>query len=277
MPVTALPLAGAPMAAGFVLSAMAQTIKALYGMATDINEFLDKHVEEMKGSENPTISRTGRVLEMAKYGFGIGYITPVIIISVGQLLLGNTLAAISTAATAATLTNPIAMTCAAVGAIYYGWGALSDVERDELLEKLSKGLEIGIELIKSVVRFIIDKTKDLLTSKNIDEFKKYIGSAAAVFGKNLGDVTHKITDVVSDTFDAFKRKSGEVIDKTADHTASAYGSVKKSAGKVAEGTRETLEKLKSKKRKGEVFQQDDHASTKSPDNSLGSPGNHDPK
>jgi hypothetical protein len=30
------------------------------------------------------------------------------------------------------------MTCAAIGAIYYGWGALSDVERDEILEKLSQ-------------------------------------------------------------------------------------------------------------------------------------------
>ena len=35
----------------------------------------------------------------------------------------------------------IAMTCAAIGAIYYGWSALSDVEREEMLDKLSKGLD----------------------------------------------------------------------------------------------------------------------------------------
>ena len=41
------------------------------------------------GSENVTISRTGRVLEMAKLGFGIGYLTSVVVIAVAQLLLGN--------------------------------------------------------------------------------------------------------------------------------------------------------------------------------------------
>ena len=134
------------------LSVIAQAIKALYGAAEDINEFLDKHIVEMKDSENPTIARTGRVLEMAKYGFGIGYITPVIVIAVGQLLLGNPLSAAVTVVTAATFTNPIAMTCAAIGAIYYGWGALTEVERSEILEKLSNGLEVGIELIKSATR-----------------------------------------------------------------------------------------------------------------------------
>ena len=114
MVAAAIPMAGA----GLGLSAIAQAIKALYGMAVEINDFLDKHIEEMKGSDNPTISRTGRVLEMAKYGFGIGYISSVTIIAVGQLLLGNTLGAVTTVASAAVLSNPIAMTCAAIGAIY---------------------------------------------------------------------------------------------------------------------------------------------------------------
>lgn len=43
--------------------------------------------------------------------------------------------------------NPLVMTCAAVGAIYYGWGALSEQERTETLEKLSNGLNVGVELI----------------------------------------------------------------------------------------------------------------------------------
>ena len=167
-------------AAPTILSAMARAIQELYGIASDFNQYLDKHIEEMKLSQNPTVSRTGRVLEMAKYGFGIGYITPVVVIAVGQLLLGNSLAAITTVATAATLSNPIAMTCAAIGAIYYGWGALSDKEREEILDRLSTGLEVGIEFIRSVVRFVIDKTKEVLSSKNITEFKGYIAAAADV-------------------------------------------------------------------------------------------------
>lgn len=230
--------------AGFTLSSMTLAVQTLYGITVEINEFLDKHIEDMKGAENPTISRTGRILEMAKYGFGLGYITSVTIISVGQLLLGNTMAAVTTLATAATLTNPVAMTCAAIGAIYYGWGALSDVERNEILDKLSKGLGIGIELIKSIVGFVIDKTKDLLSSKNFDEIKEFIGSAAAVFGKTLSDVTHKITDVFSDTFDVFKRKSGEAMVKTFDVATDTYRAVSETADDIREKLINTSLKLR---------------------------------
>lgn len=236
-----------PIAAIETTSIIALAIKTLYGVADNLNDFLNNHIEEMKGAENPTISRTGRVLEMAKFGFGIGYITPVIIIGTGQLLLGNQLSAITTAATAATLTNPVAMTCASIGAIYYGWGALSDQERDELIEKLSKGIEVGFELIKSVVRFVIEKTTELLSSKNIAEIKKFIGTAAEVFGRSLGDVTHKITDVVGDTFDAFKEKTGKAFDKSADLTFIAYDTIKETAVTATDGTKRTMKKLTSKK------------------------------
>lgn len=230
--------------AGFALSSMTLAVQAIYGIAIEINEFLDKHIEDMKEAENSTISRTGRILEMAKYGFGLGYITSVTIISVGQLLLGNTMVAVTTVTTAATLTNPVAMTCAAIGAIYYGWGALSDVERNEILDKLSKGLGIGIELIKSIVGFVIDKTKELLSSKNLDEIKEFIGSAAAVFGKTLGDVTRKITDVVSDTLDVFKRKSGEAMVKTFDVATDTYRTVSETADDIREKLVNTSFKLR---------------------------------
>jgi hypothetical protein len=210
MVVAALP-AGA-MAARHTLSAIAQAVKALYGFASDVNEGINQLIQEMKDSENPTTSRTGRVIEAAKFGFGIGYTVPVAIIAVGQLLLGNTFAAGWTVFTTVTLTNPVAMTCAAVGAIYYGWGALSDVERNEILDKLSKGLAIGVELIKSIIAFVIKTTEDLLSAKNFSELKQVIGTAAAQFGKTLGDVTKKIADVVGDALDSLKRTSGDAVD-----------------------------------------------------------------
>lgn len=260
MVAAAIPLAGS----GIALSAMAQAIQSLYGMAVEINEYIDKHIEDMKGSENPTVSRSGRVLAMAKLGFGIGYITPVVIISVGQLLLGNTMAAIGTVAAAATLTNPIAMTCAAIGAICYGWGALSDVERNEMLDKLSKGLEIGIELIKSIVGYVIEKIKDFKDSKFFKELKRYIADGAKVFGRTLGDVTGELTDIVVDTFDEVKNKTGEAVtmtgrlagglvtkggealDKTAEVASQTYDTVKDAGVKAADNTLEALENLKSK-------------------------------
>ncbi len=234
---------------GFALSAMALAIKKLYGMAIDINDYLDQHIKDMKGSDNPTIARTGRILEMAKLGFGIGYLSSVVIISVGQFLLGNTLAAIATVATAATLSNPIAMTCAAIGAIYYGWGALSDVEREEMLAKLSAGLEVGIELIKSIVGFVVGKTKELMSSKNMEEFKKFIGTAAAVFGKSLGDVTHRIGDMVGDTYDVLKKKSGDAMEKTIEVASDTYRSVSETAERTAGTIREKIEHVGQGRRK----------------------------
>jgi hypothetical protein len=228
------------------LSPIAEAVSALYGMGVAINDYLDRHIQEMKGSENPTVSRTGAVLEMAKYGFGVGYLSSVVVIGVGQLLLGNTLAAVTAVASAATFTNPVAMTCAAVGAIYYGWGALSDAERNTILDNMSRGLEIGVEFIKAILAFIIDTTKNLMSSKNFEEIKGYIGAAAGVFGRTLGDVTHKLSDVVSDTFDVFRKKSSEALDSTIELGSDAYSTVKETTEKAVGSTRVRLQKMTSR-------------------------------
>lgn len=238
----AIPAAGA----GMALSVMAQAIKELYGMAKEVNEWLDEHIASMKDSENPTVSRTGRILEGAKCGFAIGYITPVIVISAGQLLLGNPLGAVNTVGTALALSNPIAMTCAATGAIYYGWCVLSDVERQEILDKLSKGLDVGVELIKSIVSFVIDKTKELMSSDNFKEMKQFVSDAASVFGKTLGDVTRKVSDVFGDTIDAITKKSGEALDKTTELASTIVGAAKETAGKAVDSAKEVVENLKPK-------------------------------
>lgn len=192
------------------LGPISLAIKALYDIASDLNEWLDDHIEAMKRHENPTISRTGKVLEGAKFGFGVGYIAPVTVIAVGQYLLGNTFAAIATIASAATLTNPIAMTCAAIGAIYYGWNALSDQERNDILDKISAGMEIGIELVRSIVNFVTAKAKELLSSRQLAEIKEFIRSAAAAFGKKLGDVTRAVSDKVADATLSAREVAGKV-------------------------------------------------------------------
>ena len=179
---------------------MSDSIRAVYGTARSLNDFFNDHIQEMKDSDNPTSSRTGRVLESAKEGFGIGFAVPVVIIATGQLILGNPLSMAIGVATAPL--NPIAMTCAAVGAVYYGWNALSDQEKDEIIEKLSKGFEIGTEMVKSIMRFLIDKTRELLSEENLEEIKGYIKFAAEFFGKSLGKVTKKIVDIISETVDS---------------------------------------------------------------------------
>lgn len=204
---------------GIALSSMASSIAGLYNMGSGINDYIDDHIKKMKESANSTIAQTGRVIDGAKFGFGLGYMTSVVIMATGQLLLGNTLSAVGTVATAATLSNPIAMTCAAFGAIYYGWNALSAPEKQEILEKLTKGLEIGAELIKAIIQFLISTTKELFSSENITEIKGYIKEYASKFGKNLYDITGKLTDLVKGAAD----KAGEMTAKASGLTIEAVG------------------------------------------------------
>jgi hypothetical protein len=218
--------------AAFALTEMAQAIKSAYGVVIEINDFVNEHIEALKASKNEMISRVGRVLEGAKYGFGIGYVVPMAIIAVGQLLLGNPLVVAKTILAAGTLTNPIAMTCAAVGAIYYGWAALTDDERQEILERLSRGFEIGIELVKSIIAYVVGKTTEVLTSENVLELKKYIAEGAKKFGRTLADVTGSITDKIKGAFDVVAKTSINAVDKTKDIAGSAYQTASDTAGKV---------------------------------------------
>lgn len=205
--------------AGFALTSMTSAIAGLYNMGVGINDYIDDHINKMKASANSTIAQTGCVIDGAKFGFGLGYMTSVVIMAAGQLLLGNTLSAVGTVATAATLSNPIAMTCAAFGAIYYGWNALSATEKEEILEKLTKGLEIGAELIKAIIQFLISKTKEIFSSENISEFKIYIKEYAFKFGKSLYDITGKLTDLVKGAADM----AGEMTAKAGGLTVHAIG------------------------------------------------------
>ena len=186
---------------GLALTAMGKAIIALYGISKNINEFMDDHIASMKNSDNLSISRVGSVLEGAKFGFGLGYLTCMIVMAGGQLLLGNTLAA---AATVTTLTNPIAMTCAAVGAIYFGWTALKESERDAIVEKLVAGFEVGSELVRAIFGSILDKFKAFAAAPWLGDLRAFVGEAAGHFGKKFSDISGKVMDKAYDFWDATK-------------------------------------------------------------------------
>ncbi len=212
-----------------------QAIKVLYGVTSEINSFIDEHLEKLKNHANETISATGRVLESAKAGFGIGYITPLVLTATGQFLLGNTLAAVSTVASGLAFTNPLAMTCAAVGAIYYGWQALTEEEKNAILDRLTKAFEVGAELIKSMIAFVISSLGSMLSKEKIAEFKNFIASAAENFGKTLSDVTRDIKD-----------KFSQVINWVGDVLDDASTTVKEGAERTKDSVKETIEKMTKK-------------------------------
>lgn len=237
------------MTIAFTLTPMAQIICEMYKLAKNVNDGIDKLIDDMKGAKNPAISRTGRVLEAAKLGFGLGYVTPVVIVAVGQLLLGNNLVVVVGKTAAMAWPNPISMTCAAIGAILYGWNTLSEQERGEILEKLSKGLEVGAELIKSIVRFVIETSKKMLSSKNLEDIKQFVESTAVVFGKTISDVTHKFTDIVSDSYDTVKKKTSVAVRRTVNVASEAYRVTSETAGKAADNILETADNTAVKIRK----------------------------
>lgn len=176
-----------------------EAIGAIYGVGSRLAAYMDELVDSMKASSNQTVARSGRVIESAKFGFGIGFITPVAIVALGQALLGHPFVAAYTVV--ASPLSPVALTCAAVGAIYYGWSALSDEERNGIIERLREGLQIGAELIKAIANFVVTTIKELLSEENIAEFKRFVGDAASAFGRTLADVTRSIKDRAGAAYD----------------------------------------------------------------------------
>ena len=238
------------MGATFVLGPIAEAVAALYSMGSAVNDFINSHIETLKASDNPTVSSTGRVLEGAKFGFGLGYLIPMVIIATGQLLLGNTfsglMAASGTMLTAATLTNPVAMTCASVGAIYFGWNALSESERGSILNRLSEGLKIGVELIKSVVGFVCEKIKEISSSKQLAEFKDFVKTQAARFGRTLYDITKSVSDLVKDAAEKVSNMAVQAADSTVNATKKAADAATQAAGSVSDAASEMAKNISGK-------------------------------
>lgn len=179
-------------------------IRALYGVAVEVDKYIEDLINSMKKSTNRTIEATGRVIEAAKFGFGIGFVVPIALIAIGQFILGHPLLAVGTVVTSPV--NPVAMTCAAIGAIYFGWNALSEDERDAIVTKIQTSLELGAELIKSIVSFAIAKSKEFLSSEALTELKRFIGDAASLFGRTVADVTRAIVDRAAGAYDLVAEK-----------------------------------------------------------------------
>lgn len=217
---------------GLAFSPFVQAISTLYSVGKGLNEFLDEHIESLKNSNNATVSKVGDVLEGAKFGFGLGYLSSVTIMAAGQLLLGNTLAAVGQVATAATIANPIAMTCASVGAIYFGWNALSEEERNSIIKKLEDGLKIGVEMIRAILEYVIKLFKTASDSKIIAELRKYVGESVKLFGRTLSDVTRRISDKIFDATEVLVDVTAVIANKTSEAGGKIVDVVQDAGGAV---------------------------------------------
>lgn len=213
------------------LNPLVTALQGIYGVAKTINEFIDEQIETLKNHSDETIRASGRVLEGAKYGFGIGYVTPVIIQVAGQLILGNPLSAVSGAASALLLSNPVAMTCASIGAVYFGWKALSEQERNAIIDRITHAFKIGAELVKSILMFVVTHLGDLISIERLEEYKKFITTAVHDLGRDLSDVTHnlgdKLTETIEDIGDALNSTGEFISEKATEIKDTVCGSIEK--------------------------------------------------
>ena len=182
--------------AAFGLSQMAKAVEALYGATKGLNAYIDQQIESMKASTDAAIATVGRFLEGAKKGLLTGYAAPVVIIATGQLLLGNPMSAVGTVVSAAAFMNPVASTCAAVGAIWFGWKALGPDEQQAVLEKLSRGFELSVALVQSVVNGALALLKSMLGSKQLLKMKALLSKAASELGRSVYAITRSVKDLV---------------------------------------------------------------------------------
>lgn len=180
--------------------AMSVLLAKLYGAKAfgpaALNMFFAEHIAHLKASDIELVQQTGWVLDGATSGFGIGYVASTAVISAGQLMLGNTLEAAVTVGSAAAFTNPTAATCAAIGAIFYGYHALSEEQRSAFFEKLEAGLHIGRELIRSLIAYVQDALTKVLTSDLLKTLRAYVSEYASMFGRSLAEITRSVSDRV---------------------------------------------------------------------------------
>ncbi len=173
-----------------------RAVGASYGVSSGVAAFFQEHVSELRQSENPVAARCGEVLRLVGEGWQAGLATAPIVVGIGQRILGNPLAP---AVVSIGSTNPVAQKCGAIGAIYYGWSALSDAEKRMALDGVSRLFDVGVEFVRGIVDFTISTLKSLLNKENLAALRYYVAEAANIFGRTFADVTGKLSDRLAQT------------------------------------------------------------------------------
>lgn len=153
-------------------------------------EFVGRHIEALESSDNEVMARTGFVLRRAADGYGLGYKVPLAIIAMGREMLGLNFAV----AAPFIASNPAAFTCAAAGAVYYGYSALSDDERAELSTRIGAAFSFGAELVKGLAEFFISTMRSVFDSNLLKQLKGCLAEAAGAAGTSLYAITGSLRD-----------------------------------------------------------------------------------
>lgn len=188
-------------------SAGATAVAKLYGHG-NVGDFIVSHIATLRGADNALVSRCGEVLAAVREGFGVGGEHSLMVIAVGQTLLSGGVVPVGGVVS---LSNPITMTCAAIGAIHYGWNALSEQEKAAILSSVATMFATGIESVRSVANFVLNTIKILLSKENLAALKKFASDGAAYFDRCIGDISRTITDRSRDLYNATGERLSHVV------------------------------------------------------------------
>jgi cystathionine beta-lyase family protein involved in aluminum resistance len=206
-------------------------VSGLSSAVAAANQATDSMIDQLKANENATVNRVGRVLEGTKSGFLMGYVSPSILTAVGvALTTGDLIAAVGSGIVV--LGNPVAGVCAAVGAVYFGWKALNEAERNSVLEQVGECLKVGFELIKAVINLALKLMSELLTADNLKEVKETVSDAAKFVGRHLSDITHSTKDKLIEAAAAAQATARIAAKGTKKTAKDASDAVTKAAGSV---------------------------------------------
>lgn len=175
------------------------------------NRFVHKHIAMLESAENEVVARSGFVLRRANEGFGLGYRVPMALIAMGHALLGIDLSL----AAPAMASNPVALTCAAVGAIYYGYAALNEVERQAINQRVAEAFSFGAELVQSIVKYCVETLKSILDSEGFAYLKNLVSEYATSFGLTISDITMSITDRIATLAASTSQEAGRLVSSAA--------------------------------------------------------------
>lgn len=177
---------------------MIRPLLATYGTPEQLDDFFAGHLKTMRDAERATVRRAGQVLTETFNGYGIGYRAPAGLIAMGQIILGNLLIDVMVPFAPVFLSNSLAMTCGALGAVYYGYQALTPEEKDALVAKVAAGFDIGRQLVRDMARFAIGLFAKLLDGEQLAELKNWLKEAAHSVGRHSSDITRNLSDRIAD-------------------------------------------------------------------------------
>ena len=161
------------------------------------------------------------MLKRTYEGYGVGYKVPLAVLAIGRAMIGVDLA-VSAPFIAS---NPVAFTCAAVGAVYYGYNALDEDEKLIIGNRVADAFGFGVELVSSLVRFCIDQMASVFDKDMLRALKESLSQVATALGLTVYEITGALRDRLASAASTSYENASWFLGAATNTAASAVSAV----------------------------------------------------